>query len=774
MAKPYHTLKAKQPHITPIVAPQQHSNKSDNREQPPAPRKQGCAESRAADNGARESVNSTRPQKEPLVHLGPEGVAPGAGSTPASPTTTLPTQRPPLPSNAPMSDPPSSLNPFAAEFQPFSVGVPLFDSLDELADDLETPQASDRVAHLLEDANLWSRYVDADLGGEPPPPCQCHQMARGSCPDFKSYLVDRISRGLDQTGLTPNMDGLREPLRFPSFPVEVWRRSLEGYFDAHEIVQGFEFGWDVSFVSEPRPKNAQWNLQGASLFEKDVQVYVDQESKFGTLVGPFVESELPFKIFCSPLNTVTKKNSITRRTVVDCTQLERGVNAFIDAHLHRGTYWKLSLPTSSTIIRLIQQVREKYPGQRVLIFKIDMQRWYRWFLLDPVQSVFFAIRWKGKVWLDTALSFGNRAASLAAQRVIWAVVYLYRTRVPPFPGSHNTGMSCSCLGHCICGENRAAGYIDDFIGVSPECLAQLNFSSVLALADHLGLRLSQTPGHISPPSSVCECLGIIYDTDKNVMRLPQDKVEDLTNILVSWISKQSASEHELAVLCGKLLYAANVIHAGRLFLNRCLATKRRASRHRKPITLDRDFWDDIRWWQEAIALRNGISFLVPDQTLHISLDASTNGFYDGKPGIGAYNHQNHQYISTTVPPELSEMCIADLELIAHVVSVRVWGPSWKGAEVTIHTDNMATFFLLTNGRSRDDQRLRMSRSVSTCEVTSQCRLISKWIPTSENTLADALSRVGDPAQRRKFQEHCDQLGGIPRQRHVTPEMFSFD
>lgn len=190
--------------------------------------------------------------------------------------------------------------------------------------------------------------------------------------------------------------------------------------------------------------------------------------------------------------------------------------------------------------------------------------------------------------------------------------------------------------------------------------------------------------------------------------------------------------------------------------------------------MDEDFWADIRWWQEAISLRNGVSFLVPDNTLHISLDASTNGFYDGKPGIGAYNHQNHQYVSTTPPPELSDLCIADLELLAHVVAVRIWGPGWKGCEITIHTDNMATYYLLTNGRSRDDRRLRMSRAVATAEIQSQCRLVSRWIPTTENTLADALSRVGDPAQRRKFQEHCDQLSGIPRQRHVNPEMFNFN
>ena len=154
------------------------------------------------------------------------------------------------------------------------------------------------------------------------------------------------------------MDGLREPLLYPSFPVNTWKQALSGYFDADEINNGFEFGWDVSFTEQPRPKDAKWNLQGASLYEKDVQHYIDAELQFGSLVGPFEQSELQFKVYCSPINTVKKKRSDNRRTVVDCTQLDLGINSFIDAHLHRGMYWKLSLPTSQTIIRLIQETRK--------------------------------------------------------------------------------------------------------------------------------------------------------------------------------------------------------------------------------------------------------------------------------------------------------------------------------------------------------------------------------------------------------------------------------
>ena len=258
------------------------------------------------------------------------------------------------------------------------------------------------------------------------------------------------------------------------------------------------------------------------------------------------------------------------------------------------------------------------------------------------------------------------------------------------------------------------------------------------------------------------------------MQLPQDKVDALTEILQQWMRKSITTEHELAVLAGKLLFASQVIASGRLFLNRCLATKRRAARHKGPIMLDADFKADIRWWQTAIQLRNGVSFLVPEATIRISLDASTDGWYQGKPGLGAYNHSNHEYFTAPAPEHLEDLGIADLELLAHVAAVHIWGSSWNGHEVAIHTDNKATYFLLRNGRSREDRRLRMSRTIASQGVQHQFRLISEWIPTTENTLADALSRVGDPAQRNKFDEHCEQLNGIPRQRPVLSEHFHFE
>ena len=699
-----------------------------------------------------------------------------------TPTRTLPAQQPPPQVPAPSSNrtggpTPSVLNPLAHAFVPFSVLLPSLDSSSQTSADPDSTLGSEghdnKADDMLNNEALWENFCDSDDTAKPPPSCGCHDLPRGACPTIKTEYVQHISENLHSFGLTPNMDGLKKPLRNPAFSVPAWREALGKYFDGPEILKHFQYGWDISFLEEPFPKDALWNLQGASLYEKDVQHYIDQEVSFGALLGPFDDSELPFRVYCSPFNTVKKKRSEIRRTVVDCTQLDRGINSFVDAHLHRGKVWKLTLPNSQTIINLIQRARNQYPGQRILIWKLDFARWYRWILLDPVAAIYFAVRWRGKVYLDAAMSFGNRAAALAAQRIIWSVVHTFRTKVPPFPGTFNKGISCSCEDHCDCGENLAAGYIDDFLGFSPQNLAEIQFESALSLAATLGLRLSQTPGHISPPNAECECLGILYNTDDNSMRLPDDKVLDFTEMLDLWISKERATEHELSVLCGKILYAANVFFAGRLFLNRCLATKRFASQFKEPIYLDEGFRDDIRWWQEAIRVRNGVSFLVPESTIHVSLDASSNGLENDAPGLGGYNHSNHEYFSCSVPDELLHLQIADLELIAHVVAIHLWQAEWAEHQVTIHTDNEPCYYLLTNGRSREEIRLQMSRWIAMQQIQTGFRSSSAWIPTKENNLADSLSRFADPKQRRKFEQYCSTLSGAPTRRHVMPEMFEY-
>ena len=553
---------------------------------------------------------------------------------------------------------------------------------------------------------------------------------------------------------------------------------MGSYFDAGEIADAILFGWDLSFTETPFPKDAARNNASALQFPAHVLHYVEKEVGFGALVGPFEAHELPFPFYRSPFGSVDKALSKWRRTVTDCSQVSGGINSYINPRLHRNAPWKLTLPNSASIIRAILRTRAKYPGQRVFLWKLDMARWYRWIQIDPAGIPYFAVMWENKVYLDSCMSFGNRGAALAAQRFIWAVCWIYRTQIPPHPGTYNSGAGCSCLSHCDCGENLADPYIDDVIGCSAEPVAADNFSSFLALADHLGLRLSTTPGHVSPPGPVCVCLGLEYDVDGNTISLPKAKLEALQILLRDWLEKPTATEKDLASLSGKLLNICNIFFAGRLFLNRVLATKRRAARCQKlyklkHIYLEEAFRDDLVWWLEALDHRNGSSFLVHKSTADITLDASSTGWWGGTPGIGAYHHQLNEYISVCPPAHLHDLHISDLELLAHLLVARVWGPRMQHQHVTIWTDNEACFFLIKNGRSAHDRRLRMARIFAFSQIEMEYRGEPAWISTKDNWIADALSRPSSSQCRLDWENFVGSLGASPKQCHITPEMYKF-
>ena len=629
------------------------------------------------------------------------------------------------------------------------------------------------LEELAQMEGIWHHTLQSCEETPTPPPCTCHGTPIGACPQFMANLVDCIVRCNATPGA--NMDGALVPIECPSFDASVWKAAMGNYFDADEITAAITYGWDISFTQEkPNPKDAIRNNGSAMQFPEHVDHYIEKEQSFGSIVGPFVPESLPFPFFRSPFGSVLKEKSVWRRTVTDCSQLDSGINSFINPKIHRSAPWKLTLPNSQSIIADIMRVRSRYPQQRVFLWKLDMSRWYRWILLDPKNVPYFAVQWRGKVYLDRALSFGNRGSAIAAQRFIWAISWMYRTQIPPHQGSFNSGAGCSCTTHCECGDNSCKPYIDDAICASPEAFSHDNFSSFLALANHLGLRLSTTPGHVSPPGPICIALGLEYDTDKNTVSLPRAKRDALSKLLKYWLDTPKATEKDLASVSGKLLQACGVIFAGRLFLNRVLATKRRAARATyKTIYLDEAFRDDVQWWLEALDLRNGVSFLVQKSTMVITLDASTTGWSDGSPGIGAYNYDKNEYISVSPPPQLHNLHISDLELLAHVLVARVWGPELESIHVKVYTDNKCCWYLAKNGRSAHDQRLRMARIFALSQVEHNYRVEPAWISTGDNWLADAYSRPADEKSKERIRVFSQNIGVNPIQRHIKPEMFNF-
>ena len=474
-----------------------------------------------------------------------------------------------------------------------------------------------------------------------PPPCPCHGLPAGSCPAVIDQYVNLVVAVSSHPSGKCNMDGARIPLPRRNIDPAPWDSALAGYFDRSELVRALTFGWDLSFTEPPRPKDAPANLPSAYEHMDAVDEYLATELAFSTLIGP-LPSNLPFPVYWSPLGVVPKPPA-GWRTITDCSQRGEGVNQFIPVDTHRGKPAKITLPGTAQICHGIKTVRLRYPGEVVELFKGDFGRYYRQLMVCPSQSPFLAVGWRGQLYADQAWSFGNRGACGGAQRFSSAVSWFFRTKVPPAPGRVNSGINCSCETHCGCGDNCMFVYVDDSIGVVPRCHAVFLFSTFIELVDRLGLLLSATPGHVTPPSSVVVALGLQYDTEANTVSLPLAKLTAVRALLREWLVKTSASPQSLASLAGKLLWCVNAVQPGRVFLGRVLATKRWADHLGHPVALDAEFKKDIVWWNRHISAWNGRSFLLPVNTADVAIDASSSGWTDGGPGLGGFCFANNQY-----------------------------------------------------------------------------------------------------------------------------------
>ena len=86
------------------------------------------------------------------------------------------------------------------------------------------------------------------------------------------------------------------------------------------------------------------------------------------------------------------------------------------------------------------------------------------------------------------------------------------------------------------------------------------------VGDQKGMPVS--PDKSEGPTQIIEFLGLTIDTIHMVVRIPKDKMQDITLILIMKIRKRKAMAAELESLVGKLNFVAKAVLAGRSFTKR--------------------------------------------------------------------------------------------------------------------------------------------------------------------------------------------------------------
>ena len=384
---------------------------------------------------------------------------------------------------------------------------------------------------------------------------------------------------------------------------------------------------------------------------------------------------------------------------------------------YMGQYVKLTFPGVDDLALRIYTL-----GNEAMMFKIDLSRYFRQLPLDPGDYSLCGYIVDNQIYFDKVLPMGMRTAPYIAQRVSNALRYIHQR------------LSFFLL-----------NYVDDFLGAETKAKIWQAFNHFTEILQQL--QVDTAPDKIVPPTTRIEFLGITLDSQTMTMEVPQDKVVDTLKELDTWLYKTTASRKEIESIVGKLQFMGMCVKPGRIFIARLLNWLRGLARHGTH-NIPLEARKDIAWWSRYLSSYNGVSILWmhnnPQVDSIVATDASKKGF-GGTAG--------QEYFRGVFPSEWHNKNIAELEMRAVLVALKVWGPKLRGQYFWIHVDNEAVSIVLNTGAAKDGMLQDALREVTMLAAQHQFIIKSRHISGISNRIPDWLSRWHEPQAQQKFNQH---------------------
>ena len=414
----------------------------------------------------------------------------------------------------------------------------------------------------------------------------------------------------------------------------------------------------------------------------------------------------------SPISTWPKKTSEDRRIIIDLSFPQgQAVNDGMIKDNYMGKTIELTFPR---VDDLAYRVYTLGPG--TMMFKIDLSHYFRQLPLDPGDYSLIGYVIEDQLYFDKMLPMGMRTAPYIAQRVSNAISYIHRQL-----------------------QYFLLNYVDDFVGAEVKEVIWQAFEYLKDIQEQI--RVEVAPDKIVEPTTCLEFLGITLDSNTMTMEIPQEKITEIQQELNRWLYKSKASRKEVESLVGKLQLMGKCIKPGRIFISRLInwmKTLQRQGVH----TIPREARKDITWWASFITSHNGISIIWLHNNRDVDQLIATDA---SKYGFGGISGQ--EYFRDRFPERWKERNIAELEIRAVIVALKIWGPKLKGQYFWVHVDNEAVAIIINTGASRDEVLQDSLREIAMIAAQHQFLIKAKHISGISNRIPDWLSRWGNQGLR---------------------------
>ena len=367
----------------------------------------------------------------------------------------------------------------------------------------------------------------------------------------------------------PNKDGCRIEIT-SKWNVPLLNVLLKDYHDK-EIIDYLVYGWPIVRDMDIPLEMAGINHKGATNYADHVDRYLEREIKLGATIGPF--EAIPFKdapVAISPLSTREKKQSESRRIIMDCSwPLGVSLNDGIDKDQYMGSPTQLKYPTTDQVTKKIYQM-STCSNEPILLFKEDMDRAFRQLGTCPSSISLEGSKWRGKYYFDLVLVMGSKIAPYICQRTSSMIAYIQSSK-----------------GFFV------VNYVDDFLGVEYRSRVYQAHEMLKSIIQDIGLTRSESKS--VAPSQVVEFVGNLLDTSSMTVGVTPQRKIDVMKELDKWRYKVTCTRQQVESLVGKLQFISNCVKPGRLFVSRLLNEMKKMRRGRW-YPIKNEIRMDIRWW----------------------------------------------------------------------------------------------------------------------------------------------------------------------------------
>lgn len=492
------------------------------------------------------------------------------------------------------------------------------------------------------------------------------------------------------------------------------RHKLEEYLKHYSqrdfLIQGFTDGFHIQYTG-PRHFRDSKNLTSIIQNPHIAQQKIRKELEMQRIGGPF--DTPPFtNMQISPLGLVPKNGGDFRLIHHLSYPENQSINHYIpqsECSVHYSC-----IDDAAAIVAVL--------GQGTLLAKSDIKSAFRLVPVNPTDFELLGFRFQNKYFFDKMLPFGASISCAIWEKFATALHWITQNQ------SRNPNL---------------LHYLDDFLFAGPPkskvCIDTLSvFKSVCS---DIGVPIAEEK--TTAPSTNIIFLGIEFDTQLMVMRLPKEKLIKIKSTIQSFCASKKVTLRSLQSLIGLLNFACRVIAPGRAFCRRLIDATSGVKKPHHKVRVNMEMKADLQVWLSFLEDYNGVTVIsnncwVADTNLQLFTDSAggpLGGF--GIYFAGSWAHSRWP-LAWTRSHIIRDMTF--LELFPVYVALCLWPKSLADKRILFHIDNMAVVHIINNSTSKSKHVMQLVRKIVFITLKYNITVKAQYIPTKLNKIADCISR----------------------------------